>query len=149
GNDRTLQLWGGSPRTNQYTFYEVANAADGFAFHPRKPILALACGDVRFRDLRTGASLSLLMNAPTHGVRSVAFSGDGTWIALGFTNDQVSIWNLGNGQLSHCFHSHSKFINALCFSEDGLFLASGDWVGLVMLYDIRRRLAWSLEGHKG
>ncbi len=142
-----VHLWGGSPRTNMVTFHEVTGGG-GMAFHPFKPLLALACGDVRFRDLRNGESLKLLADAPTNGVASVVFSQDGKQIALGMENGQVAIWNFLTGHLSHPFHKHSKRVNMLGFSHDGLWLASGGRDNLVVLYDLRQGVPWPLEGHK-
>ncbi len=146
GRIGNVQLWGGSPRTNMFTFRQVAGGG-GFSFHPFKPLLALAAGDVRFRDLRNGGSLKLLADAPTNGVRSVVFSPDGKWIAFGSKNGQVSIWDFITGHLSHSFSNHSKAVNLLCFSHDGLWLASGGGDNRVVLYDVRQGVPWPLEGH--
>ena len=119
------------------------------AFHPLKAILATARHDLRFFDLQNGKRMDLLAAGPTNEVQSVVFSPDGNRLALGMENGQVSIWDFGTGRLLRRFrqHSASAGISALCFSHDGLFLASGGYDDLVVLYDVRRGMSTRLEGH--
>jgi len=69
-------------------------------------------------------------------------------IALGMQNGQVQIWDFVTGRFSLSFHVNSAAINALCFSRDEIFLASGGDDNLVVLYDVRRGQAMRLERHK-
>jgi len=119
------------------------------AFHPTKAILATARHDLRFFDLQNGKRIDLLAAGPTNEVQSVVFSPDGNRLALGMENGQVSVWDFVTGRLSRRFqqHSASAGINVLCFSHDGLFLASGGDDELVVLYDVRRGMSTRLEGH--
>jgi WD40 repeat protein len=131
-----------------FTLHEVAGRG-GFAFHPFKPLLAFACGDVRFRDLRNGESMNLLAGAPTDGVASVVFSPDGKWIALGMENGQVSVWDFAIGSLLYLFNEHLADVKVLRFSHDGRWLASAGNENRVVLYDVRRGMRARLEGDGG
>lgn len=119
------------------------------AFHPTKAILATARHDLRFFDLQNGKQIDLLAAGPTNDVQSVVFSPDGKRLALGMENGQVSIWDFVTGRLLRRFqqHSASAGIMVLCFSHDGLFLASGGYDDLVVLYDLRKGVSTRLEGH--
>ncbi len=119
------------------------------AFHPLKAILAAAAGDkVCFWDLEKNAErMDVLVDAPTNGVNSVAFSTDGKWVALGMENGQISIWDFASGRLSYSRREHTMSVVALCFSHDGLLLASGGYDNLVVTYDRQKGLVIRLPGH--
>src|SRR5207247_2496636 len=87
----------------------VADAAS-LAFHPLKPLLAVGCADLRFWDLQNGARVNLLSDAPAKDVRSVVFSPNGKWIALGMQNGKVCIWNFD----THA--GHTRLLRSLRFS---------------------------------
>src|SRR5207249_4645477 len=82
GGDENVQVWGISPikkifdRPTADGSGSVADASS-LAFHPLKPLVAVGCVDLRFWDLRNGARMNLLSDAPAKGVRSVVFSPNG------------------------------------------------------------------------
>jgi WD40 repeat protein len=129
---------------------EVGGLGSSLAFHPVKPILAVGGEDLVFWDLRTGAKLNLLADAPAKSVHSVVFSSDGKWIALGLEDGQVSIWDFVNGHQSCAFNQHSAGagVSALCFSHNGLWLASGGQDKWVVLYNMAGGVPTRLEGHR-
>jgi WD40 repeat protein len=127
---------------------ELADVNGSLDFHPLKPILAVASGDLRAWDLRNGAAVNLLPSAPTNNVAAVAFSLDGNWIALGMNDGGVSIWDVESGRALHYFHENTASINDLCFSHDGRLLASGGWDNQVVLYNLRTGVNSRLEGHR-
>jgi WD40 repeat protein len=145
-----LQIWGLSPRKRMWTFpaVQVGGLGSSLAFHPSRPILAVAGENLAFWDLHTGAQLNLLADAPTKGARSVVFSSNGNWMALGMQNGQVCIWDFVTRRQSYAFHQHSADINALCFSHNGLLLAAGRQDKLVVLYNMAGGVPARLEGHR-
>ncbi len=148
GRDGTVQVSDVSTRKKLWVFPIPADGAKAsLAFHPFQAILATAREDLRFWDLRDGKQLNLLADAPTKGVASVIFSPDGKWLGLGMHNGQVVIWNSVTGLQSHSFHEHSARINALCFSHNGRFLASGGNDNRVALYEVWKGVPKHLEGH--
>src|SRR5262249_49104973 len=112
-----------------------------------RPILAIASGELRFWDLRNGNPMNLLVNGPDKDVVNVAFSPNGKWIAVGFVDGKVSVWDFENTSPLYSFHQHSIWIHALCFSHDGTLLASAGGDNLVVLYDLTRNSESKLEGH--
>jgi WD40 repeat protein len=127
---------------------ELADADGSLDFHPSKPILAVASGDLRAWDFRNGAPINLLPSAPAHGVRTVVFSPDGEWLALGMQDGGVSIWEVDSGRLLHSFHKNGDKIRSLTFSHHSGFLASGGWDGQVVLYNLRTGINSTMEGHR-
>jgi WD40 repeat protein len=146
-----VQIWGISPIKRMWNFPIAAGGDLGssLAFHPLKPLLAVGDIELRFWDLQNGQRMNLLPNAPTNDVRIVVFSPNGKWIALGMENGRVSIWDIVTGRRSCLLHEHSAAINALCFSHDGLLLASGGKDNLIVLHDVRQRVPTRLLGHRG
>jgi len=145
-----VQIWGISPRKRIWNFptAAVVDLGSSLAFHPLKPLLAVGDVELRFWDLQDGQRMNLLADAPAKDVRTVVFSPSGKWIALGMENGQVSIWDFVTGRRSCLLHEHSVAINALCFSHNGLLLASGGKDNLIVLYDVRRGEPTLLEGHR-
>jgi WD40 repeat protein/serine/threonine protein kinase len=148
GNDGTVQISDVLTRNKLRDLPIMAgDAIASLTFHPCKAILATAREDLRFWDLRDGTQLNLLPDAPTSGVGSVIFSPDGKWLVLGMQKGQVFVWDFVTGRQLRSFHEHSSRVNALCFSHDARFLASGGNDSLVVLYDVRKAVVKPLKGH--
>jgi len=153
GSDENVQIWGISPIKKIFDFPTAARTgsvvdAASLAFHPLKPLLAVGCADLRFWDLRNGARVNLLSDAPAKDVRSVVFSPNGKWIALGMQNGQVFIWDFVTGRLLYSFHEHSAPVYAIRFSHEGTLLATGGEDKRVVLYDVPHGVTVRLDGHK-
>jgi len=150
GTEGNVQISDAATRKRIRVLPIMADASRAsLAFHPKKAILATVRHELRFFDLQNGKRIDPLAAGPTNQVRSVVFSPDGNRLALGMENGQVSIWDFVTGRLLRLFqqHSASAGINVLCFSHDRLFLASGGYDDLVVLYDVRRGTSTPLEGH--
>jgi WD40 repeat protein len=143
-----VQIWS-LPLVKKILDFPSGGDESSIAFHPKRPILAVGCDDIRFCDLQKRAPVKVLENTPTDGVRKVTFSPDGNWIVLGMDNGQVAIWDFGTGRLSYSFQEHSGAISALCFSHNGRLLASGGIDHRAVIYDLgQRRVTARLDGHQ-
>lgn len=58
-------------------------------------------------------------------VYSIAYSPDGKYIAAGYDNTLVRLWNAKTGSLIKTFEGHTKVVWSVAFSPDGKYLISG------------------------
>ena len=90
----------------------------------------------------------------TDGVRSVAFSPDGTLLASaggeGFQEDgTIKLWDVATHENIATLEGHTDPVFSVVFSPDGRLLASGSGDGTVRLWDVatHENIA-TLEGHE-
>ncbi len=88
----------------------------------------------------------------TQNATSIAFSPDGTVLAVGYKDNFVKLWDVASGRESRTLE-HSSGIRCVAFSPNGTILASGSWsvaVGTVKLWDVTTgREIRTLTGHYG
>ncbi len=70
-----------------------------------------------------------------NGVESVTFSPDGSMIAAGGDDHSVTIFDAMTGKTIAQLTNHIYPISAVAWSSDGKWVASGDWSGVVRLWD--------------
>ena len=142
-----VQIWG-IPSRKRILAFQTPGGSASVAFHPSRPLLAIGCDDLRLFDSQNGQPMKWLAGIPTNGVRRVAFSPNGNTIALGMEDGQVSLWDFITRQPLARFHGHTNEVNALCFSRNGLFLASAGTDRRVVLYYLRQGVSTLLQGHR-
>jgi WD40 repeat protein len=69
---------------------------------------------------------------------NIVFSPDGKWIAVGVGKDVFLITADGSGFRK--FGGNIKTIESVAFSQDGKILASGDWSGTIVLWNVEELL---------
>ncbi|HZF37741.1 MAG TPA: hypothetical protein VE715_02860 [Blastocatellia bacterium] len=101
------------------------------------------------RDLR-GRYYKQFEIDPRDYVRSVAFSNDGRFLALGFLHGSLQVWEVGSGMMLYSHASHHASVTSVAFSPNNLLLASGSRDNTVKLWeaDTGQELQ-ALRGHKG
>ncbi len=103
--------------------------------------------EVRIWDARTGAILHT-WDVPA-AFHRVAFSPDGSRVALAGTNGVVVIRTIETREIQRC-QSHRETVAAIAFSPDGRYLASAGWDGAVQVWDVREMKAVrTLKAHTG
>ena len=77
------------------------------------------------------------VQGPSERPRSVAFSMDSKWVAAGFRQGRVWIWDAATGNRLAILTGNKKPVTALTFSRDGTLIAAGRDDGGVRVWDSR------------
>ncbi|HMY71875.1 MAG TPA: hypothetical protein PLQ88_08565, partial [Blastocatellia bacterium] len=90
-------------------------------------------------EVSTGKLLKSLVPTviPAVAARSFAFSVDGKYLAIGFYQGQIVIFEIATGKEVLNFQGRSQQVNGLAYSPDGTKLVSNDLDGLAKLWDVR------------
>jgi WD40 repeat protein len=84
----------------------------------------------------------------TASVNAVAFSPDHPILAMGNSDQTVSLWDLGTRREVATLRGHKGWVLGVAFSPDGKILASASGDRTVKLWDMRtRREVATLKGH--
>ena len=85
-----------------------------------------------------------------HGshVNSVAFSPNGTLLAIGSDDTTIKLWRVSDGAFVRTLAGHTSSVNSIAFSPDGTLLVSGSSDRTVRLWRVSDgTLARTLSGH--
>ena len=107
--DRTLRFWNVPTRTTKRTQEGLRKAATGEA--------------------------NLVLIRHSSGVKSVAFSPDGTRVVSGSNDTTVRIWNVNTGEMERVLEGHTDTVLSLAFSPDGTRVISGSRDSMVLIWD--------------
>lgn len=133
----------------------------GLAFHPTRPLLAVAGegNTIVLWDL-TDAEAPVMLGEPlalhTEDVRSLAFSPDGSLLASGSWDYTLALWNVADparpALIGEPLQGHTDWVRSIAFHPSGQILASGGADNQVILWDLRdparpEPLAPPLSGH--
>lgn len=90
---------------------------------------------------------------PTGGrldrIESLALSPNGTLVAASARNGGVYLWEYRPGAAPEVLRGHQTVVASVSFGKGGKVLASGDWDGNVVLWDVAKResiQSWRLPG---
>ncbi|MFD1541287.1 WD40 repeat domain-containing serine/threonine protein kinase [Nonomuraea guangzhouensis] len=128
---------------------------DAMAVRPDGKTLVIGGSDAALIDLAAG---NVIRDRPfggsVDGVRSLAYSPDGSTIAVGFRQLGVDLWDgLGRRQLGRLAPGRGEFdtVMAIAFHPAGAILATGGSSGRVQLWDVAARTALgdSFKAHAG
>lgn len=108
---------------------------NNLAFSPDGTLLTSASDDESARIWRVsdGALLHKLVSDPLESIESVAFSSDGALLAAKASHGVVRFWSISDGKLMRVLRGHKDLVNAVAFSPNRAFLASGSYDETVRL----------------
>ena len=77
-----------------------------------------------------------LVGDTNHVFHNVSFNGNNNTLASADSNNKLRIWDMKTGELIKTLTGHTREIESIAFSSDGLTLASGSKDGTVLVWDV-------------
>jgi len=145
--DGKIRLW--NPDTGEQRS-ELEGGPDwsfAIAFHPQGTILAVGSGwQVQIWDVVEEELVRVFPGLPY--IWSLAFSPDGTWLALGMHDTTVQWIDARTGEELEVLRGHERPVGGMAIAPDGTLMATGSDDGTVRLWAARAHEASSLlHGH--
>jgi eukaryotic-like serine/threonine-protein kinase len=118
--------------------HTVAGVRAPQALSPDGQTLAVLMGGggVHVQNVADGATR--MVNLPPGHVYALAFSPDGTSLAIGGADRVVRIWDVIKGETVREYRGHIAPVRGIAFRADGTRLASSDQLGQVKVWDFTR-----------
>ncbi len=76
----------------------------------------------------------VVQNGHSGGIKSLAYSRDGKFIATGSADHRIFIWSSKTGSLIRRLSGHKNYVTSVDFSPRGSLLASGSMDGKIILW---------------
>ncbi|MCT9934409.1 protein kinase [Planotetraspora sp. A-T 1434] len=136
GDWQRVRLWDASHHA--WTRVLPRAGVDVMAFRPDGRVLAIGGQNSALVDLATGAVTDQPFGPSLDGVRSIAFSPDGSTVAVGFHQLGVGLWDTRTAQPTGRLAPDPGDLDdvvAIAFSPDGRLVATGGTSGEVRLWD--------------
>jgi len=149
--DGTVKVWDATNGKNLFTISVNGGQVNGVAFSSDGILLATASmdnsqnvGQVTVWDATSGKQLFYLGYDPNSPVPwRLAFSPDGTQLAVGYGDNLVRVWDISTMKTQTqpllVLRGHSNIVWDVAFSPDGTHLATAGLDGIIKLWDVSPR----------
>ena len=148
GDSRAVKLWDlrndavTTLGSHADTVNVVAFSSDGQLLASGGDDYACKLWDIPLK--RRVATFEHIVNRVRSQIKAVDFSHDGQMLATAGVD--VKLWNVHTREEIATFE-HGRWVLAVAFSPDGQFLATGDEIGQVNVWDVqKRRIVTQFEG---
>jgi WD40 repeat protein len=137
----------------------VAGFQSGAPATPRAWALALTAGEkqlvvahsdaVRIWDVDSGRVIRSF-ERDSGSPNSLAVSGDGNWLVVGWGYETASLIELKSGKELRIFEGHSNHVTSVAVSNEGKWVATGSKDGTACLWEVSTgKKARTFQGHNG
>jgi WD40 repeat protein len=142
GDDGIARIWDTSVRNAPLMLPHPSASFAVSRFSPDGSKIATSAdnGGMRICDVATGKTLAEL-RAPEN-VLCAAFSADGKRIATADDRGSVRLWDIADASVAQEYsvaEDRDLAVDALAFSVDGRYIAAGNRVGIVSVFDMIKR----------
>ncbi len=102
--------------------------------------------EVKLFDLQSRQPLRSFKLPAGETFKPVAFSADGLKVASDNRAHGVELWDVQTGQQITVFTGHTATLSVLAFSPDNRFLLTGDFTGVLKLWELSTKQAkWTMQ----
>lgn len=141
GEDGTVRLWNPASGESLRTIAVASKQINDVAFDARGTRIAAVSSDGSVRILGPDTS-SVTLRAPAErGMLSVAWSPDGSRLAVGGADEIVHLYDVARARELVNLHGHIGRVTSVCFTHDGRSLISTSSDGTVKVWGRGERRA--------
>lgn len=144
--------------TKQYLRYSpsaifgiIGSTRGGVTNIPKqKHLIASACAEnVIIWNIKTGEKVATL-EADKHEVTALCSNGDGSFLAVGYNNGSIRIFDEKSGECTVTLNGHKSAVTCIAYDFDGHRIVSGSRDTCVIIWDVINEAGlYRLQGHKG
>ena len=103
---------------------------------------------LRQADLSGSTLAGVAFNRVLSGVNAIAYSPDGTRMAIGDDSGRLQVWDAQTSEVLLLWEGHSRTVMSVVYSPDGTTIATGNADKTVKVWDaLTGALLRTLEGH--
>ena len=159
GENGAAELWDVEAAEMIFSYSYHEDTVSGIAFNPDGSRLAITSEDGQITILDFAASLAAGEGQPVATFETAnetqlvnaRFSNDSTRLVLGFTDNDLELWNLDDtSQPLFILKGHTEWTTDFAFHPDDTYLATGGGDSTAKVWDLKTgEELFTLPGHKG
>ncbi|HEX3643088.1 MAG TPA: serine/threonine-protein kinase, partial [Ktedonobacteraceae bacterium] len=138
-NDKTVQIWDASTGVQVKMYDGHSESVTAVTWSPDGTCIGSGSSDgmIQVWETSTGSQVWHHDAHSSHSWPCLRWSPNGTRIAsVGRGDSTVDIWDASTGELIQTYRGHSSLVDAIAWSPDGSYIASGDHQGIVHVWQL-------------